>query len=162
MRAFLSNQTDDRHVAAEVRTFLDDIAVPAFMAHDDINVSHEWQDVILSELAQADIFFAILSAHYITSQYCLQESGIAVFRNAMTIIPLSIDGTTPPGFMAHIQSRLVTPGNISRAVLFAGIAKYDRAFAINCMINKLGTSGSWDAASGNLANLKPYLTDASN
>jgi len=162
MRAFLSYQTEDRHVAAEVRSFLESIAVPAFMAHDDINVSHEWRDVILAEISQADIFIVILSARYLASYYCLQESGIAAFRGAMmTIIPLSIDGTIPPGFMAHVQSKAITPGHISNAVLFAGIAKYDRAFAIDSMITKFLTSRSWAAASSNLAILKPYLAGAS-
>lgn len=93
MQAFLSYQTEDRHVAAKVREFLDSIAVPAFMAHEDINVSHEWHKVILDEISKADIFVAILSEHYLRSQYCMQESGIAIFRNArMTIIPLSTDG----------------------------------------------------------------------
>jgi len=161
MLAFLSYQTDDRLVAAEVREFLDDIAVPAFMAHDDINVSQEWQEVILSQMMQADIFIALLSARYRASPYCLQESGIAISRGAaMTIIPLSIDGTTPPGFIAHLQSRKIEPGNISHAILFAGIAKYDVKFAIDCMVNRLGGSGSYRGAEANFQLLLPHLCQA--
>src|SRR5437879_5097284 len=96
MRVFLSYQTDDRRVAAEVGAFFDEFAVPRFMAHDDIDVSHEWQQVILRELAAADTFVAILSERYLRSHYCLQESGIAVFANK-AIIPLRIDTTVPPG-----------------------------------------------------------------
>jgi hypothetical protein len=163
MQAFLSYQTQDRHIAAKVAEFLDSIAVPRFMAHEDINVSHEWQKVIFDEISKADIFITILSENYFTSPYCMQESGIAIFRmTGMTIIPLSIDGSVSPGFMAHIQSKKIDPNNVSHAVLFAGIVKYDCKFAIDCMINRLGVSRSSRSAEANFQLLLPYLDRATN
>jgi hypothetical protein len=160
MRAFLSYQTGDKHVAAEIGKVLDDIGVRRFMAHDDIDVSHEWQEVIFRELDRAELFIAILSERYLVSPYCMQESGVAVFMNK-TVIPLSLDGTTPPGFMAHIHGRRITPGTAHDATLFAGIAKFDREFAIEKMISRLGKSLSWDSAGYNLEVLEPYLEGAS-
>jgi TIR domain-containing protein len=160
MRAFLSYQTADRHVAAEVRAFLDELGISAFMAHNDIQVSHEWQEVILAELARTDLFIAILSKNYYASHYCLQESGIAIFRK-IVIMPLSTDGSIPPGFMAHLQSRRIEAGKVSHAVLFAGIAKYDCTFAVDRIINRLGASRSYASAEANFAMLNPYIEEAS-
>jgi hypothetical protein len=161
MKAFLSYQTQDKQIAAEVRAFLDSIPIPSFMAHEDIDVSHEWQEVILKEIVAADIFVAILSNNYLSSYFCLQESGIAVLRKmAMTIIPLSIDGSVSPGFMGHIQSRRIQPGNISEEVLFAGVANYNAAFAIDCLVNRLGSSRNYRSAEENFQLLLPYLLRA--
>jgi hypothetical protein len=163
MQAFLSYQTEDRHIAAKVREFLNSIAVPAFMAHEDINVSREWQKVILDEILKADLFIAILSKNYFRSQYCMQESGIAIFRIAgMTIIPLSTDESVSPGFMAHIQSKRIDPNNVSHTVLFDGIVKCDCKFAIDCMINRLELSRNYGSAEANFRLLSPYLDRATN
>ena len=53
MNAFMSYQTADRHIAAEIRDYLDSIEIEAFMAHKDIDASHEWQTEILGALDQA-------------------------------------------------------------------------------------------------------------
>jgi hypothetical protein len=158
MLAFLSYQTVDRHVAAEVRAFLADFGIPTFMAHDDLEVSDQWQDVILDRISAADIFVAILSAAYLASPYCLQESGIAVFRKAAnTIIPLSIDETISPGFLRPIQSRRVDPGKINPAILFAGIVRYNATFALDVMINRLGVANTFAQAETAFALLQPHL-----
>jgi hypothetical protein len=161
MQAFLSYQTQDRHIAAKVREFLDSIAIPAFMAHEDINVSHEWQKVILAEISKADIFIAILSENYLKSPYCMQESGIAIFRMAgITVIPLSTDGSVSPGLMTHIQSKRIDPNNVSHSTLFAGIAQYNCNFAIDRMINRLALSRNYASAEANFKLLFPYLGGA--
>jgi TIR domain len=161
MQAFLSYQTQDRHIAAKVREFLDSIAIPALMAHEDINVSHEWQKVILAEISKADIFIPILSENYLKSPYCMQESGIAIFRMAgITVIPLSTDGSVSPGFMTHIQSKRIDPNNVSHSALFAGIAQYNCNFAIDRMINRLALSRNYASAEANFKLLFPYLGGA--
>jgi hypothetical protein len=108
MRAFMSYQTVDKEAAARVAGVLTEFDCTAFMAHEHIEVSEEWRLEILKELEVADLFVPILSAHYYGSVWCMQESGIAAFRR-MTIIPLSIDGALPPGFLAHIQSTKIDP-----------------------------------------------------
>jgi TIR domain len=161
MQAFLSYQTQDRHIAAKVREFLDSITIPAFMAHEDINVSHEWQKVILDEISKADIFIPILSENYLKSPYCMQESGIAIFRMAgITVIPLSTDGSVSPGFMTHVQSKRIDPNNVSHSALFAGIAQYNCNFAIDRMINRLALSRNYASAEANFKLLFPYLGGA--
>ncbi len=74
------------------------------MAHEHIQVSEEWRLRILKELTVCDIFICILSQAYLASPWCVQESGISAIRDGMTIIPLSLDGTIPPGFISNIQA----------------------------------------------------------
>jgi TIR domain len=161
MRAFLSYQTEDRLIAAEIARALGGFNVSCFMAHEHIEVSQEWQNVILKELEKADIFVAVLSRRYLLSPYCIQESGIAVYRLNMTIIPVSIDETVSPGFMRHIQSKRVTPGNVDKDLLLSGIAKHDFEFAIEQLIVRLRQSGSFRSAERNFERLSPYLGEAS-
>jgi hypothetical protein len=70
-------------------------------------------------LERADIFVPILSARYYESVWCVQESGIAAFRN-ITFIPLAIEGRIPQGFSTRID-----PEKPPLEPLLAGIAKRD-------------------------------------
>lgn len=159
MRAFLSYQTADRLVAAKVRTYLSQIRIDCFMAHDDIEISHEWRGVILEALGSADIFVALLSANYLASPFCVQESGIAVVRD-IPIIPLSLDGTISPGFMSVFQSRKIDPANIDFTVILAGIARKDIGFVIDRLIDALAVSPSFRDAETRFRDLAPYPTRA--
>src|ERR1700740_414160 len=98
MLAFMSYQTEDRHMATAVAQLLMSLGVGCFMAHEHIEVSVQWRDEILRQIGLADLFVPILSQRYYASIWCKQESGIAAFRR-MTIIPLSTDGSIPPGRM---------------------------------------------------------------
>src|SRR3954466_12746161 len=106
MLAFMSYQTEDRVVAANVAKLLEHIGVQSCMAHEHLEVSVQWRDEILRQLGLADIFVPILSQRYYASIWCKQESGIAAFRG-MPMIPLSTDGSIPQGFISHIQSSLL-------------------------------------------------------
>ena len=102
--AFISYQTKDKWVAGKLKKILGEYGIDTFLAHEDINVSEEWRVKILEELTKADIFICILSKNFLQSFWCLQESGIAAFRSDLTVIPISIDGTIPVGFIGNIQS----------------------------------------------------------
>jgi hypothetical protein len=141
---------------------LDDLGIETFLAHEDIEVSHEWQLHILDEIKTCDLFVAILSANYIRSSYCIQESGIAVFRGDMTIIPLSIDGTVPPGFIGHIQGRRIDPNAVDKNVLLAGIAKRAPEFVVDLLIDRVARSASYRGAEANFQAVLPHLKRATN
>jgi hypothetical protein len=155
---FLSYATTDRHLAAEVSSFFIQCGLETFMAHEHIEVSHQWQDTIMEKLDEADIFVAVLTEDYLKSHYCIQESGIAVFcEEELTIIPLSINGTLPPGFMKHIQAKRFVPSEDNDALLFSGLANFDDRFAIDISINRLGTSRSYAQAEKWFGMLMPLL-----
>jgi hypothetical protein len=108
MLAFVSYQTEERIVAGRVANLLESLGVTPFMAHEDIEISDEWRLELLRQIDNADLFVPILSERYYESIWCKEESGIAAFRN-ITTIPLSIDGSVPQGFLAHIQSTRIDP-----------------------------------------------------
>jgi hypothetical protein len=158
--AFLSYQTNDKIVAGRIKSFLDEIGVPAFLAHEDIEVSEEWRLELLRQLRKADIFIAILSAHYNSSPWCVQESGMAALRR-MTIIPLSIDGSIPRGFISHLQCTRIDPSAPSEAAVLAGIAKRNVSTVIDAAIRLISESRSFRHAEANFELILPYLRRAS-
>ncbi len=135
--AFISYQTNERHVAARVHNALASVDIQSFMAHEHIQVSEEWRLRILQEISVCDIFLCILSQAYLASPWCVQESGISAVRGGMTIIPLSIDGTIPPGFIGNIQSTRVDPNTLWLNDLIPGLAKHDFNFTFGLMLNTL-------------------------
>src|SRR5579863_2997352 len=156
MLAFLSYQTDEKTVAGQVAALLTSLGVNTFTAHEDIEVSNEWRGELLSKIAAADLFVPLLSARYYESIWCVQELGIAAFRN-MTVIPLSLDGSVPKGFMAHVQSARVDPTNVQLKDLIPGLAKHDMQFAIGALLENLRKSGSYRQAEYNFELINPYL-----
>ncbi len=56
-----------------------------------------------------------------------QESGIAAFRK-MTIVPLSIDGSIPQGFISQFQATKLDPNTPDIRALLPGIARRNAAF----------------------------------
>src|SRR5579864_2996723 len=121
MYAFLSYQTADKAVAGRLRQVLERLAIPSFLAHDDIEVSAEWRAEILKKIRKTDIFIPILSQNFYRSVWCQQESGIAALRK-MTIIPLSIDGSVPQGFLSPFQSTKLDGAAPDPKVLFPALA----------------------------------------
>jgi len=85
---------------------------------------------------------------------------MAAYRG-ITIIPLSIDGSIPQGFIAHIQSTRINPKQINAAPFVTGIARRDKAFAIDGIINIISLSGNYRGAEANFELILPYLNDAS-
>lgn len=161
MYAFLSYQTEDKVVAGRVKSVLEDLAIGSFLAHEDIAVSEEWRLKILAEIGKADLFVAILSKNYYESCWCLQESGIAAFRKKMIIVPLSIDGSLPKGFLAHIQSTPIDPDRPRREDVLPTIAKRNVSFVIDAITSIIRSSNSYRNAEANFAIILPYLKKAS-
>lgn len=162
MYAFISYQTADKVAAGQLQLLLGEIGIGSFLAHEDIQVSEEWRLKIMEELGKADLFIALLSANYYQSVWCVQESGIAAFRDGVAIIPLSLDGTVPQGFFGHIQSTKVEAGQINLSQVLPGIAKRNAAFVIDLIIGIIGGSGSFRSAEANFALILPFVGKATN
>jgi hypothetical protein len=159
MHAFMSYQTDERAIAARVSELLSKFGITSFMAHEHIEVSDEWREALLRQLSLANLFIPILSAKYYSSIWCKQESGIAAFRG-MTIIPLSIDGTVPQGFLHQIQSTKINPDAPAYQNLLPGLAKLDVSFLIDAITKIISTSGNYRTAESNFAMILPYTSRA--
>jgi TIR domain len=155
--AFVSYQTDDKVAAGQVKRVLGVAKIDAFLAHEDIEVSVEWRLKILEEIGKANIFICLLSANYRKSPWCMQESGIAAFRNEMTIIPLSLDGTKPTGFIANFQAVPVDRDSISIRTLIPAFFRHDFDVGVELTIDLIGKSGGYRAAEENFQLILPYI-----
>lgn len=154
---FLNYQTNDKQVAGKLRNLLSGARIKAFLAHEDIAVSEEWRLKLLEEIAKADVFICLLSNNYFQSPWCVQESGIAAFRNGVTIIALSLDGTISQGFISHIQSVKVNPDFMTIRDLIPGFLKHDSSTGIRLMIELIGRSESFRGAEGNFQMILPHI-----
>jgi hypothetical protein len=113
------------------------------------------------KLGASRYFVPILSTRYYESIWCVQESGIAAFRN-ITFIPLAIEGSIPQDFFNHIQSTRIDPEKPPLEPLLAGIAKRDTPFVIDTLIVRLSASGSYRTAEASFELIWPYLNKATN
>jgi hypothetical protein len=94
-----------RAFAGQTQTVLGEVGISAFLAHEDLEVSDEWRDCLLRELAQCQLFVPLLSKHYLLSTWAQQESGFIVSRlQEVVVAPLSLDGTRSGGFLSHLQT----------------------------------------------------------
>lgn len=122
-RAFISYSHKDRAFGAQAKGVLEEVGVESFLAHDDLHVSDEWRERIIEELNRCDIFVPLLSANFLESKWAPQEVGFIISRPEVAIAPISLDGTTPFGFISHVQSRKITKDGITRALLIEPLAK---------------------------------------
>jgi TIR domain-containing protein len=100
-RLFASHSSEDKELVAEVKRRLGPYAIDLFVAHDDIDPSEEWLQVIEVALGSCDALTAFLTDHFHPSKWCDQEVGLAMSRH-VHLIPISL-GVTPYGFMGQYQ-----------------------------------------------------------
>jgi len=102
-KAFISYSVERKDSGGAVKSCLSMFGYESFLAHEDLHVSEEWKLRILEELGTTDVFVALLSKEFLTSKWCGQELGFIVSRPEVLIVPLSLDGTMPYGFIEHLQ-----------------------------------------------------------
>ncbi len=123
VKAFISYSHKDRKYGAQAKAVLSEVGVDGFLAHEDLDVSDEWRACIIEELNNCSIFVPLLSANFLASKWAPQETGFIISRPDVAIAPISLDGTTPFGFISHVQSRRVSDEGITRELLIEPLAK---------------------------------------
>ncbi len=103
MRIFLSYSSYDKELCGRIKRELELYGFEVFLAHDDINPTEEWREIILQNLEGTDIFLPVLTQSFKTSRWTDQECGIAIARNKF-IISVSIEDNDPYGFLSKYQS----------------------------------------------------------
>lgn len=101
---FLSHIHPHRAFVGEVKRLLARWGVDAFVAHDDIDASQSWRDVIKAALATCHVFVACLHDGFHQSQWCDQEVGWALARN-IPILPVRLGAERHDGFLADFQDQ---------------------------------------------------------
>lgn len=100
---FLSHADKDKNIAERIAVGLKKYHYDVFLAHKDIEPGSDWEEILKRRIEECDLFLALLSSQFVTAKYTDHEVGIAVWLKKK-IIPLSIDGTLPYGFMSKYQS----------------------------------------------------------
>lgn len=157
MRAFISYSHDDRRHGAQAKTVLEEVSIEAFLAHEDLEVSEEWRTRILAELQECDIFVPILSESFLASKWAPQEAGYIASRPSVIIAPVSIDETTSPGFLSHVQSRRIPKGGITRELLVEPLARHRPREILPRLIDFLAKAGSYRGAEARMKPLRPFF-----
>jgi hypothetical protein len=152
--AFISYSHKDRKWGAQAKAVLNGVGIDAFLAHEDLKVSEEWQRRILEELRKCEIFVPLLSSDFLSSKWAPQEAGFIISRPEVTIAPLSIDGTTPFGFLSHFQSRRIPDEGITTELLVAPLARRFPRTVLPAMIQIAGDAGSFRHAE---ATMRPLV-----
>jgi hypothetical protein len=161
-RAFISYSSKDRVVAARVKDLLLEHGIECFVAHDDLQVSEEWKERILEELLACDIFVPLLSEHFRSSDWGAQEIGVISGRRGVAIVPLSIDGTVPFGFISSVQGKGIPALGPTPDLVIAPLLRKFPRLILPGMIGRVRSAGSFRGAEAAMRPLVPYfdtLTD---
>lgn len=155
-RLFISHLSSFKVQASRLQTFLRKYAISAFVAHEDIEPSREWQIEIESALHTMDAFTALLIPGFKESNWCDQEIGVAVGRDVL-IIPVR-KGLDPYGFIAKyqaIQGSGRTVGQVAECIFSAIVnSPKTRQKMIRCLCGVIAQSTSVDEAIEKLALMK--------
>lgn len=101
-RVFLSHVSKDKDKAHRLREALASYNVTAFVAHDDIEPTLEWQVQIERALHSMDAYVSMHTAGYSARTWCQQETGFAVGKG-IKVIALRM-GEDPTGFISKHQA----------------------------------------------------------
>ena len=81
---------------------MDKIGIQSFIAHQDIEPTKDWDTIIIEQLKSSLLFMAVLTKNFQQSEWCAQETGIALATNSI-ILPVKID-IDPFGFINKKQA----------------------------------------------------------
>jgi hypothetical protein len=101
-RVFLCHKAEVKKKVAELKEQLEPFGISAFVAHQDIHPTKEWQEEIENALASMDAFFALLTEKFHESQWTDQEVGYALARG-LPMIAVKL-GRAPYGFIGKFQA----------------------------------------------------------
>lgn len=160
-RAFVSYSVARKRDGGAVRECLTRFGYRCFLAHHDLRVSEEWKQRILRELSEADVFVALLSKEFMESKWCGQELGFIVSRRDVLVIPLSVDGTMPYGFIEHLQGIQVHDGNLATVLEEVLYRKRPRQM-IPAQIRRVASAHSYRGAEDLVRTLVPHFALFSN
>lgn len=116
IRLFFSHTSQHKAFVGAIATVLEKWPVACFVAHEEIEPSLAWQEVIESALRTCHALVAFITDDFRPSSWCDNEVGWALGRG-LIIIPVRLEAD-PHGFIGAIQA---IPGGLGEAP--AGIAE---------------------------------------
>lgn len=155
-RLFITHVAANKAEAHQLKEVLARYQIAAFVAHDDIEPTKEWQTEIERALRTMDALVAIISLGFLASRWCDQEVGIAIGRSKL-IIPLRA-GADPHGFLGKYQGLqsagvdIHTVGEKVCEILTQNPFSSQRM--AEALVERLVSSSSYDAAKRNMTLLE--------
>lgn len=102
LRVFVSHKSSVKGETGKLQERLKEFGVCCFVAHNDIEATKQWQDVIFQALATMDAFLAIITHDYHCSTWTDQEVGYAI-ASGVPIVSAKM-GADPLGFIGRYQA----------------------------------------------------------
>jgi hypothetical protein len=100
-RLFISHLSEQKVKMSQLQGVLKEYGISAFVAHEDIEPTKEWQNEIEKALFSMDALTAVLTPVFNKSKWTDQEVGVAIGREVLVI---SIKkGMDPYGFIGKLQ-----------------------------------------------------------
>lgn len=100
-KLFISHLSSFKNTTGQLQSALRKFGISAFVAHVDIEPTHEWLDEIEAGLHSMDALAAILMPGFKESNWTDQEVGFAVGRGVLVISIMR--GLEPYGFISKYQ-----------------------------------------------------------
>lgn len=102
VRVFLSHLSAHRVFAAELKEAMEHYGLTAFVAHNDIEPTTEWQNEIATALSTCEVLIALMHDGFKESNWTDQEVGFAMGRG-LPVISVRFD-QDPYGFIGRFQA----------------------------------------------------------
>lgn len=145
---FISHVSAHKAHAHQLKCALAAYQIAAFVAHDDIEPTKEWQTEIESALRTMDALVAMVSPEFVESHWCDQEVGFALGRGKL-VVPLCMSAD-PHGFLAKFQGLKVAGlcGNQVTAGVFDILLRNSLSThrMTDALVEKLATARSYKLA----------------
>lgn len=114
-RVFISHKSSVKTEANTLKEELAHYGVAAFVAHEDINPTREWQLEIENALASMDALVALLTVDFHDSDFTDQEIGYG-FGRGVPLIAAKL-GRDPYGFLGKFQGLISTWKSLPRDIV---------------------------------------------
>ncbi|MCL4378358.1 MAG: toll/interleukin-1 receptor domain-containing protein [Actinobacteria bacterium] len=118
IKVFISYSTIDKEIAHQVSRKLEGWGLDVFLAHEDIEVSEQWKEIILKNLYSCDVFIPIITENFKNSDWTSQEVGIAFAgEKDIFIVPLKKGNFIPFGFIFPIQAKDINEDKFELSII---------------------------------------------
>ncbi len=147
-RLFISHTSANKDSAHRLKAALADYKVAAFVAHDDIEPTKQWEAEIERALRTLDAMSAIITPDFFQSRWCDQEVGIAIGRGKL-VVPLCKEAI-PHGFLGKyqgFQTKGLLPAVVAEQlvdILIGHPLSADRM--ADALVERMATSKNWDTS----------------